>query len=216
MIALNQVSKSYGKVLAVDRVSFEVPPHSALAILGPSGSGKTTLLRLIAGLEMPDKGEISLLGEVASRPGWVRPPHERGIGFVFQTPALWPHMTAAQNVLFGLNGTPKPLARRRLDELIAQLRLEGLTGRYPAQLSGGEARRVALARALAPRPRCLLLDEPLTNLDAELKGEILPAIKALICEDGPCLVYVTHDAGEAAYLSERVLTLTAAPRGTAR
>jgi iron(III) transport system ATP-binding protein len=216
MIALNQVSKSYGKVLAVDRVSFEVPPHSALAILGPSGSGKTTLLRLIAGLEMPDKGEISLLGEVASRPGWVRPPHERGIGFVFQTPALWPHMTAAQNVLFGLNGTPKPLARRRLDELIAQLRLEGLTGRYPAQLSGGEARRVALARALAPRPRCLLLDEPLTNLDAELKGEILPAIKALICEDGPCLVYVTHDAGEAAYLSKRVLTLTAAPRGTAR
>jgi iron(III) transport system ATP-binding protein len=216
MIALNQVSKSYGKVLAVERISFEVPPHSALAILGPSGSGKTTLLRLIAGLEMPDQGEISLWGDVASRPGWVQPPHQRGIGFVFQTPALWPHMTAAQNVLFGMNGTPKPLAHRRLDELVAQLRLEGLTGRYPAQLSGGEARRVALARALAPRPRCLLMDEPLTNLDAELKGEILPAIQALICEDGPCLVYVTHDAGEAAFISERVLTLAYAPRGAAR
>ena len=216
MIALNQVSKSYGNVQALERISFEVPAHSALAILGPSGSGKTTLLRLIAGLEMPDQGEISLWGELISRPGWVKPPHQRGIGFVFQTPALWPHMTAAQNILFGMNGAPRPQARGRLNELVAQLRLEGLTHRYPAQLSGGEARRVALARALAPHPRCLLLDEPLTNLDAELKGEILPEIKALIRDDGPCLVYVTHDAGEAAFISERVLTLASAPRGTAR
>lgn len=208
MIVLNQVSKSYGAVKAVERISLKVPAHSSMAILGPSGSGKTTLLRLIAGLETPDEGEVSFWGEMVSRPGWVKPPHQRGIGFVFQTPALWPHMTVAQNILFGMNGVPRPQARGRLDEMITQLRLDGLAHRYPAQLSGGEARRVALARALAPRLRCLLLDEPLTNLDAELKGEILTAIKALVDETRPCLVYVTHDAGEAAFISDRILTLT--------
>lgn len=215
MIVLSRVSKSYGVVRAVERISLEVPAHSSLAILGPSGSGKTTLLRLIAGLEVPDEGEISLWGEVVSRPGWVKPPHTRGIGFVFQAPALWPHMTVAQNILFGMNGAPRAQARGRLDELIAQLRLDGLANRYPGQLSGGEARRAALARALAPRPRCLLLDEPLTNLDTALKGEILPVIKALAGDTGPCLVYVTHDPGEAAFISDRVVTL-ARPESAAR
>lgn len=207
MIALRQVTKSYGRAKAVEQISFEVPAHAALAILGPSGSGKTTLVRLIAGLEMPDQGEIYLWGEPASRPGWVKPPHQRGIGLMFQTPALWPHMTAGQNILFGLNGTPRQQGRCRLDELVGQLHLEGLVNRYPGQLSGGEARRVALARALAPRPRCLLLDEPLTNLDAKLKGEILPVIQALINDTGPCLIYVTHDVGEAQCISQQILTL---------
>ena len=207
MIALRQVTKSYGRAKAVEQISFEVPAHAALAILGPSGSGKTTLLRLIAGLELPDQGEIYLWGELASKPGWVKPPHQRSIGLVFQTPALWPHMTAGQNILFGLNGTPRQQGRCRLDELVGQLHLEGLVNRYPGQLSGGEARRVALARALAPRPRCLLLDEPLTNLDAKLKGEILPVIQALINETGPCLIYVTHDVGEAQCISQQILTL---------
>ena len=163
MIEVRDLGKSFGNVRALNHLGFNVPDSDAVVILGPSGSGKTTLLRLVAGLEIPDHGEIFIDGELASEPGRVLSPHQRGIGFVFQAPALWPHMTVAKNILFGLNGMPKQEASNRLDELLVQTGLTGLEQRYPSQLSSGQARRVALARTLAPKPRCLLMDEPLTN-----------------------------------------------------
>jgi ABC-type Fe3+/spermidine/putrescine transport system ATPase subunit len=207
MIVLNQVTKFYGDVKAVNRVSLEVPAMSSTVILGPSGTGKTTLLRLIAGLEIPDSGEIYIDGVLASRAGWAMAPYRRGLGFVFQTSALWPHMTVAQNILFGLHGIPSSEASRRLHELLENTSLTGLERRYPHQISGGEARRVALVRTLAPRPRALLMDEPLTNVDPELKLKLLAFIKQSVLDTKACLIYVTHDAGEAEQISGRVLTL---------
>ena len=207
MIEVRELSKSFGDVRVLDHVTFNVPASDSLVILGPSGSGKTTLLRLIAGLEIPDQGEIFINGEPASEPGRVLSPYRRGIGFVFQTPALWPHMTVAKNILFGLNGMLKRDASNRLDELLVQTGLTGLKHRYPSQLSSGQARRVALARTLAPKPRCLLMDEPLTNLDPDLKGQLLAMIKKNVGQERTCLLYVTHDAEEARGISERVLVL---------
>ena len=207
MIVVDQVTKSYGEVKAVDRVSFEIPATGSLIILGPSGSGKTTLLRLIAGLEIPDDGEIHINGALANKAGWALAPHERGLGFVFQTPALWPHMTVAQNILFGLYGIPKSEAHNRLYELLERTSLTGLERRYPHQISCGEARRVALARTLAPQPRCLLMDEPLTNVDLDLKEKLLAFIQETVRQTKACLVYVTHDADEAEQISEHLLLL---------
>jgi iron(III) transport system ATP-binding protein len=209
MISLIRVSKTFGSVIAVNQVSLETPPESSLVILGPSGSGKTTLLRLIAGLEIPDAGEIYLDGALASRPGWVKEPHRRGLGFMFQSSSLWPHMTVAQNILFGLHDLPKLDARNRLYELLENMSLTAVERRYPHQISGGEARRVALARTLAPKPHGLLLDEPLTNIDPELKSKLLLFIKHVVIQTKACLVYVTHDVAEAQQISSRVLTLTA-------
>jgi iron(III) transport system ATP-binding protein len=207
MIQMNQVAKSYQETKAVNQISFDVPAESSIVILGPSGSGKTTLLRLIAGLEMPDTGEIFLDGALASRAGWVMTPYQRRIGFVFQTSALWPHLTVAQNILFGLYDIPRKDANKRLHALLDKTSLIGLENRYPHQLSGGEARRVALARTLAPRPKRLLMDEPLTNVDPELKCKMLSLIKQSVIDAKACLIYVTHDAGEAAEISRRVLTM---------
>lgn len=207
MIVLDRVSKFYGGVKPVYRLSLEVPAQSSTVILGPSGTGKTTLLRLIAGLEIPDAGEIYLNGIIASRAGWAAEPHKRGLGFVFQSSALWPHMTVAQNITFGLHGISKSEAQNRLDELLASMSLTGLERRYPHEISGGEARRVALARTLAPRPGIILMDEPLTNLDPELKSSLLSFIKKWVVGTGATLLYVTHDREEAVQISEHVLTL---------
>lgn len=207
MIQLRHLTRRFGPVTAVRDVSLDIAQAASVAILGPSGSGKTTLLRLIAGLEMPDEGEIRIGGRLASRPGWLLPPHQRGIGFVFQAPALWPHMTVAQNVLFGLQQVPRPHAQARLAEILEQTALSTLAARFPAQLSGGEARRVSLARALAPRPKYLLMDEPLTNLDLALKAELLSLVQHTARATGAALVYVTHDPDEAAQISGRILTL---------
>jgi ABC-type Fe3+/spermidine/putrescine transport system ATPase subunit len=207
MIEVKGLTKFFEGVKAVDHVSFNLPAGESVVILGPSGSGKTTLLRLIAGLEIPDEGQVLINGELVSEPGGVLSPHRRGIGFVFQTPALWPHMTVAKNVLFGLNGTPGRDARRRLNELLKEISLTGLEGRYPSQLSSGQARRVALARTLAPRPKCVLMDEPLTNLDPDLKGQLLTFIKKTTGQEGASLLYVTHDADEARVISDRALIL---------
>jgi iron(III) transport system ATP-binding protein len=208
MMQLNQVSKAYRETTAVNQICFEAAAGSSTVILGPSGAGKTTLLRLIAGLEMPDAGEIYLDGALASRAGWVMTPYQRGIGFVFQSSSLWPHMTVAQNILFGLHDIPRKEADNRLHDLLEKTSLLGLENRYPHQISGGEARRVALARTLAPRPGRLLLDEPLTNVDPELKCKMLSLIKQSVIDAKACLIYVTHDASEAAQISERVLTMT--------
>ncbi len=207
MISLKQVSKSFGDVTAVNKVSLEVPAAGSLVILGPSGSGKTTLLRLIAGLEIPDEGEIYIDGKLASKSGWVKEPHLRGLGFVFQSSALWPHMTVAQNIMFGLYGSPSTEARRRLHELLQDMSLTELEHRYPHQISGGEARRVTLARTLAPKPKVLLLDEPLTNLDTDLKQNILTVFKRAVTQFQATIIYVTHDYKEAETISDHILIM---------
>ena len=207
MILLNRVTKYYDDVKAVDSVSLEVTAGSPAVILGPSGSGKTTLLRLIAGLELPDEGEIQIDGQLASKAGWALAPYRRRLGIVFQSSALWPHMTVAQNITFGLHGIPKNKVRHRLEELLEKMSLQGLGHRYPHQISGGEARRVALARTLAPQPGCILMDEPLTNVDPELKEKLLDLIKETILRTKACLLYVTHDADEARNIAKRVVML---------
>jgi iron(III) transport system ATP-binding protein len=207
MILISHVTKQYGNVRALEDISLQVTTPDPLVILGPSGSGKTTLLRLIAGLEMPDAGEIHINGSLASRPGWTLPPHQRHMGFVFQTPALWPHMTVAKNITFGMNGLAHDQTRCRLKELLEDFDLQGLEERYPDELSGGEARRVAIARCLAPRPGYLLMDEPLTNLDRELKRKALSRIARAAHETGALLIYVTHDPDEARQLSPRAIFL---------
>jgi iron(III) transport system ATP-binding protein len=207
MILLKQLSKHFGAVTAVNKLSFEAPDDTSLVILGPSGSGKTTLLRIIAGLEIPDEGEVYIGGVLVSRATWAIEPHKRGLGFMFQSSALWPHMTVAQNIMFGLHSLPRMDAQQRLHELLENMLLTGLERRYPHQISGGEARRVALARTLAPKPRGLLLDEPLTNVDAELKLKLLLYIKQTVAQTKACLIYVTHDTAEAAQISSRILNL---------
>ena len=207
MIRVVELAKRFGGVPAVAGVSFHLAAQETLAILGPSGRGKTTLLRLIAGLEIPDAGEIYLDGQLASRPGWALEPHRRGIGFLFQTPTLWPHMTVAQNILFGLHRLPRLAARERLQELLRQMELANLAHRFPYQISGGEARRVSLARTLAPQPPILLMDEPLINLDPALKHRLLQLIQETGRRQPATLLYVTHDRREAAQVSRNSLML---------
>lgn len=205
MIVLEDVCKSFGDTLAVDNVSLGIPDRSRIAILGPSGSGKTTLLRLVAGLEMPDKGTISMGGHIVSSSDVFVPPSERRIGFVFQSGALWPHMTVAENILFAVDGIPEGEQQQRLNHLLDRMAIPHLRDRYPDQISGGEARRVALARALAPRPEVLLLDEPLTNLDRALREELLDLIAESAREQGSIMLYVTHDEHEAAIVADSII-----------
>ena len=208
MIVTRGLCRSFGDVRAVDRVSFELPAGAAVAILGPSGCGKTTFLRLLAGLEVPDDGEVVLDGVTASRPGWVLGPHLRGMGVVFQEPALWPHLTVNQQVLFGLDGLRRDAALKRAEEVLEGVGVFALARRYPHQLSGGEARRVAVARALAPRPRRLLMDEPLGGLDEGTKASTLSFVKDAVTRSGASLVYVTHDEDEGKALADRVVLMS--------
>lgn len=209
MIALRQVAKSYGPVTALDDVSLEISSGDTLVIQGPSGSGKTTLLRLIAGLEIPTQGQIHIAGELVSSPSGVTPAYKRGIGFVFQRSALWPHMTVTQNIRFAMSSMSKPQAAERLEQLLEQMALKELAYRYPSQLSGGEARRVALARALAANPNILLLDEPLTSLDPDLKERLLGLIRGHVKTRGATLLYVTHIADEAGQVGGRLVHMQA-------
>ena len=207
MIKVKNLSKRYGDVWALKDVSFSISDVKTLVIFGHSGSGKTTLLRLIAGLELPDAGEIRLNGNLASTPDGCVPPHLRSIGFVFQTPALWPHMTIEQNIGFGVRGVPRSERRKRVNELIDEMGLKGLARRYPDQISGGESRRVAIARALAPNPRILIMDEPLVNLDDALKDDLTDVIRKRARQLSALLLYVTHDISEARKISKRVIKL---------
>jgi len=204
MIVLEQISKNFGKINAVDNISLEVAEKDIAVILGPSGSGKTTLLRLIAGLEMPDNGKIFYGSQLCSQKGWVLTPHKRGIGFVFQTPALWPHMTIKQNILFGLNGLSQEETHSRLIPILEQSSLMELKDRYPDQVSGGEARRVAIARALITHSKYMLMDEPLINLDYEMKQSMMSLILKTVQETGSSLIYVTHDLREAQQINGKV------------
>ncbi len=197
MISVDNVTKRFGRAVVLDGVSFAVPEHGSCVISGASGSGKTTLLRLIAGLDLPDTGGISLGGGLVSTPGGGIAPHLRRIGFVFQSPALWPHLTVAEHVAFGLAGLTKRDAGERIKQVLSDAGIAGLAARYPSNLSGGEKRRVAIARAVAARPRYLLMDEPLTNLDPDLKQRLLEFILETHRQTAACLVYVTHDEAEA-------------------
>ena len=208
-ITIRGLSKSFGAgetdVAAVDDVSLDIKDNSFVTLLGPSGCGKTTTLRLIAGYIVPDKGTIEVDGRVVSSAKGVVPPEARGMGMVFQNYAVWPHKTVFENVVFGLKlrKVPTAAAKKRVEETLALVNLSGLEGRYPNELSGGQQQRVALARSLVVEPSILLLDEPLSNLDAKLRERMRVELKELQRRTGITFVYVTHDQAEALALSDR-------------
>ena len=204
-VRLAGVRKAYGDVAAVAGVDLEIAPGEFFTLLGPSGSGKTTTLRLIAGFERPDAGVIELAGRDVTRTA----PYERDVNTVFQDYALFPHMTVAENVAYGLRvkGVPRAERRLRVEEALRIVRLPGLGDRKPVQLSGGQRQRVALARALVNSPKVLLLDEPLGALDLKLRQEMqieLKRIQREVSEVGMTFLYVTHDQEEALTMSDRL------------
>lgn len=209
VIDVQEVSKCYNDTLAVKRCSLNVAAGEILALLGPSGSGKTTLLRLIAGFEKPDEGRI-LIGDrtVVDAAGsvWVEA-EERNVGMVFQDYALFPHLTVAQNIQFGLHGTSKKDRTSRVTELLRLMELEHCAGRYPHELSGGQQQRVALARALAPRPRVVLLDEPFNGLDPELRPQMRREVARILRHLGTAAILVTHDQEEALGMADQVAVI---------
>lgn len=195
-ITLDRITRRFGDRAAVDEVSLSLAEGRILALLGPSGGGKTTLLRLIAGLEAPDAGTLSISGKPVAGPGLWMPVEQRGVALVFQDLALFPHMTALQNVAFGLKGTTSDRRGRALAWL-DRVGLADLAHRHPHALSGGEQQRVALARALAPEPRVVLFDEPFSALDAHLRQSVRDDVARLLRDSGASAVIVTHDAQEA-------------------
>ncbi len=204
-IAVQGATKRFGDFLALDDVSIDVPDGSLTALLGPSGSGKSTLLRCIAGLEQPDAGRVVIEGRDATSLAV----QNRGVGFVFQHYAAFKHMTVGQNVGFGLSIRRKPKAeiRRRVDELLSLVHLNGLADRYPSQLSGGQRQRMALARALAVEPRVLLLDEPFGALDATVRKELREWLRRLHDEVHVTTIFVTHDQEEAMDVAEQIVVM---------
>ncbi len=206
-VRLENVVKRFGKVVAMDHVTLTINHGEFFSFLGPSGCGKTTTLRVIAGLEWSDEGRIYFdYLDVTDMP-----PHKRDTGMVFQNYALWPHMTVFENIAYGLRirKLPKDEIRRRVMEVLELVKLTGMEGRYPTQLSGGQQQRVALARALVVEPKVLLLDEPLSNLDAKLRIEMREEIKRIQRKLGITAIYVTHDQEEAMVISDRVAVLNA-------
>ncbi|GAB4173495.1 MAG: ABC transporter ATP-binding protein [Rhodocyclaceae bacterium] len=201
-IAVKGLVKRFGPLEVVSEVAFAIEEGELFTLLGPSGCGKTTLLRLIAGFYTPDAGEVRFDDRVVND----LPPHQRGIGMVFQNYALWPHMTVAENIGYGLKLRRIPHAEiaSRVDGVLEKVKLGGLGGRNPGQLSGGQQQRVALARALVLNPEILLLDEPLSNLDAKIRIQVRAEIRKLQKELGITTVYVTHDQEEALTLSDHI------------
>jgi iron(III) transport system ATP-binding protein len=210
-VILRDLTKRYGEaVAAVHGLTLEVKPRELVALLGPSGCGKTTTLRLVAGFLTPDAGEIWVGDRCLSSPSAVVAPENRRMAMIFQSYALWPHMTVAQNVGYGLR-FKRDLTRgerdRRVREILKVVHLEGFEARYPGELSGGQQQRVAVARALVVEPEILLLDEPLSNLDANLREEMRFEIRRLHETFGITTLYVTHDQGEAMVISDRIAVL---------
>jgi len=206
VLELDGLGKSYGSELVVQDLSLSVREGEILTLLGPSGCGKTTTLRLVAGLERPDTGAVRLNGRSVSGSSFV-PPEERGVGVVFQEFALFPHLTARENVAFGLKDRPDDEMRERVDDLLELVDLTDQGDSYPDQLSGGQQQRVALARSLAPEPEILLLDEPFSNLDVDLRVEMREEVRRIIKETGVTAVSVTHDQEEALSISDRVAVM---------
>ncbi len=210
-IAVNKVSKTFGKFKALQEVSLDVPSGTLVALLGPSGSGKTTLLRIIAGLEAADEGSGQVFFD-KSDVGRQRV-GDRGVGFVFQHYALFRHMTVFENVAFGLRVRPRRIRpsreeiREKVHRLLGLVQLENLASRYPSQLSGGQRQRVALARALAVEPRVLLLDEPFGALDARVRKELRTWLRRLHDELSVTSVFVTHDQEEALEVADQIVVM---------
>jgi iron(III) transport system ATP-binding protein len=207
VLELDGLEKSYGTELVVEGLSLSVREGEILTLLGPSGCGKTTTLRLIAGLERPDGGTVRLNGESMSGSSFVAP-EDRGVGVVFQEFALFPHLTARENIAFGLKDEPDDEVETRVDELLELVDLPDQGDSYPDQLSGGQQQRVALARSLAPEPEILLLDEPFSNLDVDLRVEMREEVRDIIKRTGVTAISVTHDQEEALSISDRVAVMT--------
>lgn len=207
VLELKDVSKKYGGFTAVDGVSLEIEQGKVLSLLGPSGCGKTTTLRIIAGFTSPDGGSVQIAGENV---GQLRP-YERNVGLLFQDYALFPHMTVAQNVAYGMRyrGTPAGAIPSRVKQMLSLVQLAGMETRYPSQLSGGQQQRVALARALATDPQIVLLDEPLSALDAKLRLELRIELKEILRSVGATTIVVTHDQEEALSLGDEVVVMHA-------
>ncbi len=212
-LVIEKLSKTYDRTptgdAAVSNLSLAIASGEFVTLLGPSGCGKTTTLRLIAGYLAPDSGTIAVGGRLMSSARGVVPPEDRGMGMVFQNYAVWPHKTVFENVVFGLKlrKLTRAEARRRVEQALAAMNLSGLEHRYPNELSGGQQQRVALARSLVVEPSVLLLDEPLSNLDAKLRERMRSELKQLQRRTGITFVYVTHDQSEALALSDRVAVL---------
>jgi iron(III) transport system ATP-binding protein len=208
-IELRGLTKRYGDVVAVNAIDLDVHDGEFLTLLGPSGCGKTTTLRMIAGLLRTDGGTVTVGGRVLASDDTFVPPEKRAMGMVFQSYAIWPHMSVERNVAYGLRlqGVPRKEITKRVEEALALVQMDGLGSRYPTALSGGQQQRVALARSLAIRPSILLLDEPLSNLDAKLREVMRFELKEIQQATGVTTVYVTHDQGEAMALSDRVVVM---------
>ena len=210
-ITLDGVSFAFGPQTILHQIDLQIDAGSIVALLGPSGCGKSTLLRLLAGLTVPASGEIRFGDRLVAKRGWAMPPEQRDIGMVFQDYALWPHMTAEQNVAFPLHmrGVPRQDRQKRVAEALALVGLSGFAERKPSGLSGGQQQRVALARAIVAEPRVLLFDEPLSNLDSELRESLCVEMSRLLRQLGITAVYVTHDRREAELLADRIVHLSA-------
>ena len=206
LLALSGISKRFAAdaPLAVDDLSFTVEEGAIVALLGPSGCGKTTTLRIIAGFEQPDAGTVTIRGTVMAGPGRMVPPESRGVGIVFQDYALFPHLTVADNVAFGLQHLGRAARRERIASILELVALSDMARRYPHELSGGQQQRVAVARALAPAPSLLLLDEPFSNLDADLRAQMRDEVENILRATGTTAIFVTHDQEEAFTLADRV------------
>jgi len=209
MLKINKLHFKYknSKVDNIDDFNIDIKKGEIVAILGESGSGKSTMLRIIAGLEQPYKGSMTIGGnEVFSKDKFVEP-EKRGIGMVFQDYALFPHMTVAKNIIFGLKDMDRGQKEKRMFEMLRLVNLEEHKNKYPHELSGGQQQRIAIARALAPSPSILLLDEPFSNLDAHLKSKLRTELKDIIQEANITSIFVTHDKEDAKALADKIVTL---------
>lgn len=207
LLQVTEITKRYGEVVAVDGLSFCAGIGELITLLGPSGCGKTTTLRMLAGFIRPDSGEIRVDGKIFSSPAYAEPPERRRMGMVFQDYAIWPHMNVFENVAFTLRIRKLPRAeiRRRVGEALDLVHLSGLESRYASEISGGQQQRIALARAIASDPKIMLLDEPLSNLDAKLREQMRIEIKELQNQIRITFIYVTHDQVEALAISDRII-----------
>ena len=210
-IRINNLTKTFGKVLALDHVSLYIEPGTFVTLLGPSGCGKTTLLRCVAGLEDPDGGEIYIGNELVFSydKGISLPSSKRNLGLVFQNYALWPHMKVDKNITFALEiqKMPKEEMDKRVKEALKEVQMGGYEDRYPREMSGGQQQRIALARMLAYRPKVFLMDEPLSNLDARLRMDMRTELKRLHHISDATTIYVTHDQVEALTMSTNIAVM---------
>ncbi len=207
MLEITNISRHYGKNTVLDNLSLTVPEGKVACLVGPSGCGKSSILRLVAGLDRPDTGEIRLRGKAISTPGKVLEPQRRGLNMVFQDYALWPHMSVERIVGYGLNRYSKEARAKRVNDLLNTMQIAHLSKRLPSQISGGQQQRVAIARALATDPSLLLFDEPLSNLDVQLRMEMRREFARLFRDLGKTVLYVTHDPLEASSFADILIVL---------